>query len=282
MLDSHGNQFQLSPVLYDVFQGRASSGGKRVAVFADMAGDLQMRAAQAGAPLSVFVELQGERRLRLRVFTPTKEKGDSDSASIAACQWYQDQGHETDTLELISGRLDAAGPIVNAQLCGEDWLLEQGHVQVQACPVPAFAGAKAAYLAQTERPNLMLEVADLAALDAFVPGAETIIELNRQTETTGLVLYTLDRPSDGPQRRADVSFRAFGPLKGFLEDAASSNMFACLTGVLIHRQQIPEGELMIRGAQRKPGAPSLLGAQFGAADDLIWVGGTAVQGKASC
>ncbi|MEW6421495.1 MAG: PhzF family phenazine biosynthesis protein, partial [Deinococcota bacterium] len=77
---------------------------------------------------------------------------------------------------------------------------------------------------------------------------------------------------------AEVSFRAFGPLKGFLEDAASSNMFACLVGVLGAEGRLPSDTNMLRGAQRMPGTPSRLTAQFtvgadGVAD--VWVGGRA-------
>lgn len=270
MSDRENPQNLKAATLYDVFKGRMPFGGKRVAVYPDAAGDLQARAAAAGAPLSVFTERLDHSALRLRVFTPTKEKGESDSASIAACQWYQDQGDASDVLEL-----EAGGQRVLAQLCGNEWLLEQGHVTVLRGPATPFAGAVAAHIAQTQRPNLLLEVPTLAALDDFRPDAQAISELGRQTDTTGLVLYTFDIPTDGPQRLADVSFRAFGPLKGFLEDAASSNMFACLTGVLIQRQKVPADELMIRGAQRKPGSPSVLAAQFGTLNDPIWVGGAA-------
>lgn len=245
-----------------------------MAVFPDASGDLQGRAATAGAPLSVFLEGVDETAVKLRVFTPGKEKGESDSASIAALHYVQEQGMATDLIEVQTGE-----SLTTAQECGGEWLLNQGLVTVSdlqldlKVALPGFTGV--AHVASTARPNLVLEVSTLAALDSFQPDAEAISELNRQTNTTGLILYTRNAPTEGTQRRADVSYRCFGPLKGFLEDAASSNMFACLTGVLLRRGLLPTTESLVRGAQRKPGAPASLTAQYLSLQQPLWVGGKA-------
>lgn len=260
-----------NPTVYDVFAMRDLPGGKRVAVFADAAGDLQARAAETGTPLSVFVEQASAAGLGLRVFTPTREKGESDSASIAALAHFQAQ--LADVVEVRTGATSTP-----AQLCGSEWLLQQGIVQVQQIEADLSAlglSRQQIHTAATARPNLIAEVENLAALDSFQADAEAISSVNSATDTTGLILYTRQAPAEGPQRRADVCFRAFGPLKGFLEDAASSNMLACLTGVLAARQLLPADTNLIRAAQRMPGQFALLTAQFGASHEAIWVGGKA-------
>lgn len=262
----------IAPALYRVLSPPRSEGGKAVAVFADAAGDLQARAAAAGAPLSVFVEAVDVGGVSLRVFTPTQEKGSSDSGALAALAFLQARSELLDVVEVQMG-----GEIMPAQLCGGEWLLRQGDVGVTEVPAldlsPLGLGVRSVQIASASRPNLVIEVADLGALEAFSPDAEGIAAVNRATGTTGLVLYTPGGPD-----RAEVSFRAFGPLKGFLEDGASSNMFACLVGVLGAQGRLPTDLKMLRGAQRMPGAPARLTAQFtpaanGAAD--VWVGGRA-------
>lgn len=270
------------PHIFDVFPPRGQPGGKRVAVFdgspADPTEQLQARSAAAGVPLSVFVQAAAPGAVHLRVFTPTREKGESDSASIAALNWAQDS-LGADFAEVTTGMVSTP-----AQLCGGEWLLQQGVVDVQEVEVDVsslrLAEVGAIHTASTARPNLVMELPTLEALDAFHADADTISSVNTSTGTTGLVLYTIHAPAQGPQRRADVSFRCFGPLKGFLEDAASSNMFACLTGVLNARGQLdPEGSL-IRGAQRRPGQPATLTAQYGTVQEAVWVGGQAVRAGA--
>lgn len=256
---------------YRVLSPPGSEGGKSVAVCPDASGDLQTLAGGSGAPLSVFVESADVSGVSLRVFTPTKEKGDSDSGALAALAFLQPQGVLLDVVDVTMG-----GEILPAQLCGGEWLLRQGDVtarEVEADLSPLGLTGGTAWVASAGRPNLVVEVEDAAALEGFMPDADAISVLNRATDTTGLVLFTLGGPN-----RADVSFRAFGPLKGFVEDGASSNMFACLVGVLGALGRLPTTTNMIRGAQRMPGAPSRLTAQFtpaqgGAAD--VWVGGRA-------
>ncbi|GAA5435801.1 PhzF family phenazine biosynthesis protein [Deinococcus aquaticus] len=268
------------PDLRRVFAAPDGSGGKQVAVFLE-GGDAQARAAASGAPLSVFVQAADPTGLRLCVFTPTREKGSSDSAAIAALSAVQGSAGLLDVLEVTQGDPEAGGEVQMAQLCGGEWLLRQGVVTVQAVTADlsvlelsvlglSGSGLSPAWVAGTGRPNLVAEVADLGALDAFVPDDAAVSGVNRATGTTGLILFCMGGPA-----RADVSFRAFGPLKGFTEDAASSNMLACLTGVLGHLGRLPADSTLIRAAQRRPGQPARLSAQYAPADGgtEVWVGG---------
>ncbi|ULH16765.1 PhzF family phenazine biosynthesis protein [Deinococcus sp. KNUC1210] len=257
---------------YRVYAAPHTEGGKLVSVFPAAQGDLQAQAASAGTPLSVFIEQVNEQGAQLRVFTPTRDKGESDSAAIAALHHLFAAGQIADVTDV-----QMAGQTYPAQLCGGEWLLRQGDVSVSDAPHAEFGALgftpDAVQIASTGRPNLAVQLPDLASLQALTPDAEVIRQLGQATGTTGLILYTREAP------RADVSFRAFGPLKGFYEDAASSNMFACLVGALSVRGLLPEHEPLVRGLQHMPGLPSRLTAQYlpqpGGASDL-WIGGSAV------
>ncbi|QFP76386.1 PhzF family phenazine biosynthesis protein [Deinococcus sp. AJ005] len=252
----------------------AGEGGKLVAVFPDSEGNLQARAAKAGAPLSVFVQSASLSEVALRVFTPVKERGSSDSAALAALTMLR-----TELLDVAEVQM--GDEMLPAQLCGGEWLLRQGVPDVTAIEAdlsPIGLGARRVWISSLGRPNLVAEVPDLAALDTFTPNAEAISALNRATGTTGLVLLTADGP-----RRADLSFRAFGPLKGFLEDAASSNMLACAVGVLGASNRLPTDTNLLRAAQRMPGQPARLSVQFGEVGTgvEVWVGGAATPHRQS-
>lgn len=261
---------------YRVFAPPSQQGGKLVAVEPAAGADALARAQDSGAPLTSFVESTEPGRVRLSLFTPTRQKGSSDSGAIAALAALQ--GQLPDALDIEMG-----GETLAAQLCGGEWLLLQG--DAPARPVEVQLGALGldgcpAWVTDAGRPNLAVELPGLEALTAFTPHEEAIAAVNRATGTTGLLLFV---PGGAPalgMARADVSFRAFGPLKGFLEDAASSNMFASLCGVLSVAGLLPEGADQIRGAQLMPGSPARLTAQFTPAPGGalgVWVGGNAVR-----
>ncbi|WP_420596159.1 PhzF family phenazine biosynthesis protein [Deinococcus sp.] len=261
----------LVPTLYRIYAAPRTEGGKLVSVFPTAEGDWQAQAKKAGTPLSVFIERLDDHGAHLRVFTPTRDKGDSDSAAIAALSDLQTAGQIADVSSVWM-----KGEEYPAQLCGGEWLLKQGDVSVLDTPEADFGPLaiqpQHVQIATTGRPNLLADMPSLNALTDFQPDVDTIRQLGRETNTTGLILYTLDT------ERADVAFRAFGPLKGFTEDAASSNMFACLVGALSVLGALPENEPLVRGLQMMPGVPSRLSAQYapqpGGASD-VWVGGAA-------
>ncbi|WP_425146833.1 PhzF family phenazine biosynthesis protein [Deinococcus sp.] len=261
----------MTPLPYRVYAAPRTKGGKLVSVFPSADSDLQALAAAAGTPLSVFVQYFNVEDVVLKVFTPEREKGESDSAAIAALHFMFSAGQVIDVTNVHMNGQEYA-----AQLCGGEWLLKQGDVSVWDAPGADFSilgfTPEHVQIASTGRPNLLLEVANLATLKNLTPDSEQIKHLNHASGTTGLILYTLEAP------RADVSFRAFGPLKGFYEDAASSNMFACLVGALSVRGLLPPNEPLVRGLQWMPGLPSRLTAQYlpqpGSISD-VWVGGNA-------
>jgi len=265
------------PARYRVLSPARVPGGKPVAVFPDASGDLQARAAAAGTPLSVFVQRADVSDVVLRVFTPEREKGDSDSGALAALEYLSGRSDLLDVADVQMGSESTP-----AQLCGGEWLLRQGDPEVRETDVAGLTErlnvgtVGAAHTAGISRPNLAVELGSLDALQSAAPDPEAVRALGIATDTTGLLLYVQGGvPELG---HAAVSFRAFGPLRGFTEDAASSNMFACLVGVLGARGLLPEDTNLLRGLQLKPGQPARLSAQFevrpgGAVG--VWVGGSA-------
>ena len=137
--------------------------------------------------------------------------------------------------------------------------------------------ACAVHAARIARPNLAVELDSLEVLQNIFPDTEAVRALGLATDTSGLLLYVQGGvPELG---YAIISFRAFGPLRGFEEDAASSNMFACLVGVLGARGLLPDQAGLLRGLQLMPGRPARLTAQYVARSDGasdLWVGGSAV------
>lgn len=265
----------LSPISYRVYAAPRTEGGKLVSVFANaqntLPPDFQLHAEQAGTPLSVFVQYINGEDIVLRVFTPTREKANSDSGALAALACLFERGEIPDVISVHMESQDYP-----AQLCGSEWLLRQGDVSVSAAPEVDLSALNLkpehVQIASTGRPNLVLAVPTLDVLTSLQPDLEVIRQLGRATGTTGLIVYTSEA------ERAEVSFRAFGPLRGFDEDAASSNMFACLVGALSVRGALPRDEPLVRGLQRMPGLPSRLSAQYlpqpsGASE--VWVGGAA-------
>ncbi|GGJ74168.1 PhzF family phenazine biosynthesis protein [Deinococcus aquiradiocola] len=264
------------PAPYRVLSPARVPGGKTVTVFPDVHGDLQARAAAAGTPLSVFVQHVNVSDVVLRVFTPDREKGDSDSGALAALSWLFGRQEIGDLTDVTMG-----GDTTPAQMCGGEWLLRQGDPQVQPQDVPDLAhllglqAAGPAHVARIARPNLAVALPGLPDLQRAAPHPDAVRQLGEATGTTGLILYVPGGAAD--LGRADVSFRAFGPLRGFTEDAASSNMLACLVGVLGARGLLPEGNLLT-AHQLRPGQPARLQAQYVATPDGaegVWVGGTA-------
>ncbi|WP_424951456.1 PhzF family phenazine biosynthesis protein [Deinococcus sp.] len=266
------------PALYRVLSPARVPGGKLVAVFPDASGDLQARAASIRTPLSVFIQYFNVSDVVLRVFTPTREKGESDSGALAALSWLFGRGEIADLADIHMN-----GEVVPAQLCGGEWLLRQGDVTAQEAPAEGAAErlgleqVGAVHTARISRPTLAVELGGLEELQAVASDPEAVKAVGLTTDTTGLLLYV---PGGVPELgHAAVSFRAFGPLRGWGEDAASSNMFACLVGVLGARGLLPEEAGLLRGLQLKPGQPARLSAQFvaqpsGASD--VWVGGSAL------
>lgn len=275
----------MSPaILHRVFPAPSTEGGKVVAVYPEAqkldAAQMQRLAAGSGAPLSLFVTGLELGQVTLRAFTPTREKGESDSGAVAALSWLYRAGLIPDVTDVLMQDLQSA------QLCGGEWLLRQGDAEAKTLELRPLEVARTLGLgaralapfpvtqASAGRPNLVLPLRDHASLDAAVPDLNAISELNRETGTLGLIAFTT------PGRRGEhADFRAFGPLKGFGEDNASSNTYASLLAALSLLELLPPDEPLIQVSQGEAtGRPSRLTAQAlldGPEAREVWVGGRA-------
>ncbi|MFC4453266.1 PhzF family phenazine biosynthesis isomerase [Deinococcus sonorensis] len=274
--------------LYRVYAQPGTEGGKLIALHpgAERLDDLEMQAmaATSGAPVSMFVTDLNDSGISLRAFTPEREKGESDSGALAALAWLFGQGRIADVSSVWM-----KGQEFPAQLCGGEWMLRQGDATAEVLATTPSADALAyavgltpdqldtalpVLIASAGRPNLLLAVQDGEALDAIHPDREAIAALGHATGTTGLLAYTTRAA-----RGLHADFRYFAPLKGFLEDNASSNTYASLVAGLSLLGHVSAQDTLIRASQgRATGRPSRLSAQAdlnGATARSVWVGGPA-------
>jgi PhzF family phenazine biosynthesis protein len=224
------------------------------------------------------------------VFTPNKDKGESDSSALAA-------------LEHLSLRLESEVTVhmsetMQAKRILDTWYLLQGDARAYAVDVAAIETSAPIALdiapndaslefpiaaATISRPNLIVPVKSAEILDGIQPNLEAISKINEQTETRGLIAVfinseALKHPGSNPPRSsAWVDFRYFAPLKNITEDNAASNTFATLVGYMAFVGLLPDGDSSIRAAQGyKMGLPSELFALCSSREaraDAVWVGG---------
>jgi PhzF family phenazine biosynthesis protein len=279
---------------YTVFAANSSEGaGKRVAVIES--GELkdhefQKLARESSEPLTVFITNSSKTGIRLRVFTPSKDKGESDSGALAALEHL--------SLNLESEVNVMMTETMQAKRILDTWYLLQGDARAYRddvaavdtyAPIALDLSPNDASLefpiasATISRPNLIVPVKSFEILDSINPNLEAIAKINEQTNTRGLIAVfinpeALKHPGSNPPRSsAWVDFRYFAPLKNISEDNASSNTFATLVGYMAFVGLLPEGEYSVRAAQGyKMGLPSEL---FAFCDSLetranaVWVGG---------
>jgi PhzF family phenazine biosynthesis protein len=279
---------------YTVFAATSSpTAGKRVAVIES--GELenhefQKLARESNEPLTVFITAFSATEVFLRVFTPKKDKGESDSGALAA-------------LEHLNLKLESKVKVVMSETMQtkrilDTWYLLQGDARAYAVDVPAIETYAPIALdvapndvtlefpiaaASISRPNLIVPVQSSEMLDSINPDLEAITKINESTNTRGLIAVfinpdALKHPGSNPPRSsAWVDFRYFAPLKNITEDNASSNTFATLVGYMAFVGLLSDGQCSVRAAQgHKMGQPSELFAICESTDsraDAVWVGG---------
>jgi PhzF family phenazine biosynthesis protein len=267
---------------YRVFAANAS-GGKNITVYLDGAGldhEAMLTLAQ-NRPLTVFVRPSEQAVAQLHCYTPKGHKAESDSAAIAALAALGATTH---------GLLAWADQSTVAWRAGKtpgQYLLLQGDPLVTTSQIERAAVAAALGLDEDDlhedlpvligslgRPNLIVPLKGALWLDAIESDGDKISLINRQSHSSGLVAFTF--PGRGG---AFIDARAFGPLRGFLEDAASSNMLACLAGYLAHARFFDAGVHEFLAAQGYAlGKASRLALKCTVTGDVasqVWVGGTA-------
>jgi PhzF family phenazine biosynthesis protein len=279
---------------YTIFAANSSpNAGKRVAVIES--GQLenheyQKLARASSEPLTVFITASSATEVSLRLFTPSKDKGESDSGALAALEHLR--------LKLESKVSVHMSETMQAKRILDTWYLLQGDARGYAVEVAAIETYAPIALdiapndaslelpiasATISRPNLIVPVKSAEILDSITPDFEAITKINESTDTRGLIAVfmnpeALKYPGANPPRSsAWVDFRYFAPLKNISEDNASSNTFATLVGYMAFVRLLPAGECSVRAAQGyKMGSPSELFALCTNTDsraDAVWVGG---------
>ena len=278
---------EVKPALYTAFlEPTAPHGGKKVAVFEDVSAlesnEMQILAASSGAPLSVFIVQNEAGVLELRVFTPTQEKGESDSGTLAALHHLHTQGEflEQVTVKMSKDTLEARW--------GQNmWWLEQGKPSVKllgASELETLYGALGLDpgisrnivntfmplgLVRAARPKLVIALSRLRSLELLEPNYGLLSKLCRPHGAGGAIALALEG-----ERLAQRYFMV-GEQK---EDNAGANTAACSAAYLLAYEDSRKLHPVIERRTRfeiaqgvAMGRPSRL--FVGVLERSLWVGG---------
>jgi len=222
----------------------------------------QAVAAEVGASETAFLHPEGD-GWRLRWWTPTTEVDLCGHATLAAAHVLIGEGMApaTDRLRFHtrSGRLTATH-----DTSGRLWL-ELPSWPVSEHPAPdglaaLLGGVKGRYLGRTTvaQANDLVEVADVAALDAVDPDLEAVAALG----AGGLIVTS-------PGERTEAAMRYFAPALGVAEDPVTGS--AACTVAPLWADRLGRPELVIEQRSQRGGQ---LWTRVAA--DLVEVGGHAV------
>jgi len=278
---------EFTPTLYTAFlEPSAPHGGKKVAVFEDVSAltdaEMQTLAHSSGAPLSVFIVQNEAAVLELRVFTPTQEKGESDSGALAALHHLHTQG---EFLEQVTVKMSK--DTLEARWSQDMWWLEQGKPSVKLLkhsePETLYGALGLdpgisrnivnTYLplglVRAARPKLVIALSRLRSLELLEPNYGLLSKLCRPHGAGGVIALALEG-----ERLAQRYFMV-GEQK---EDHAGANTAACSAAYLLSyddsrklhpiiqrrtRFEIEQGKAM--------GKPSRLYVEM--LERRLWVGG---------
>ncbi len=229
------------PTLYTAFlEPKQPHGGKQIAVFdssrALTDAEMQELASSSGAPLSVFIVQYTAQTLELRCFTPSKEKGESDSGALAALHHLHARGYlsEKVTVKMPKDTLEARFDGM--------WWLEQGkpHVKLLKLSEPeTLYGALGLEkgrsreivntyvplgLVRTARPKLVVMLSRLRSLEMLEPNYSLLSKLCRPHGAGGLIALALE---------GDRLAQRYFMLGEGKEDNAGANTAACSAAYLL-------------------------------------------------
>ena len=205
-------------------------GGKRFALLEEAGlelSDVQGVARGSGAPITVFVGERSGLSVHVRFLNASgKEKPESDSGALvvaqhigSGCRVVAPGGWLEVTLEHeLCWTAQGDHHIVPLETTESDWL---GALGLEARNLEPMYNILAA--GNLEKQNVIVPVR-FDALDAVKPDLERVAELNRQTNTNGLIVACFDSP------RANLDYRFFALAKGIQEDNAGSFTLASLCG----------------------------------------------------
>jgi len=233
---------EVKPTLYTAFlEPKQPYGGKRIAVFeaSRARSNLEMQdlAASSSAPLSVFVVQCEGSALELRIFTPTQEKGESDSGSLAALHHLHSRGQlsEQVTVKMSKDTLEA-------RWSRDMWWLEQGKPSVKLLKVSEPETLYGALgldpgisrnivntymplgLVRAARPKLVIALSRLRSLELLEPNYGLLSKLCRPHGAGGVVALAMER---------ELLAQRYFMVGEQKEDHAGANTAACSAAYLL-------------------------------------------------
>ena len=230
---------------YTVFAA-APGGGKHIAVCEETnlsTNEMQTIARASGAPLTAFVLGEENGNVKIKFFTPTKEKLESDSGALVVAEHRWRKG----LLEVFM-IADMNGDILRVSGVGHGgrWFSEQGDTTIDPLELPEVQileslGLNAADLhtdfkigsAGSSKININVPVKNSSVLDNLKPNLDAIKRLNLETKTNGVIVFAPDI-----SRGADFDLRFFAPAKGIIEDNAGSFTLASFCGYVTAFQKL--------------------------------------------
>lgn len=256
---------------YSVFAA-APGGGKQFAIVEGVTDPAEMQriAASSGQPLTGFILNADSGLAEVRFFSPTKEKGSSDSGALVV-------GEHLRRSEAIQDRLivEAGGERLEVFARENLWWSKQEDTAIKAVSVPKSALIAALGLSAEQTDEelilctgdskvnvivpLLSEEHGVKTLGGLTPDFSSLASICRDAGINGVVVFA--GPENSRARNyVDVWLRFFAPAKGLMEDNAGSYTVASLCGYLAEAWEMSDDFLAHQGSSM--GKPSKLYVEF--------------------
>ena len=279
--------------IVDAFTDRIFGGNPAGVVWipdgADFPDDETMRktAAELRYSETAFLKELGDKKYHIRYFTPAAEVDLCGHATVATFYTLFASGciaaGDLCDFKTLAGDLQAlvteSGVLMDMGEAKTFGLIDDADKMAQLCKVMGAQSCEIAFAGQTLTPeivstglaDIMMPVADLAALNALAPDMKALSDLSKAYEVTGVHAFTMSE-EDG------VHCRNFAPLYDIDEEAATGTSNGALTYYLYKRGlvQADADNLFIQGEAMD--RPSKISSRLSLREDgsvLIRVGGSA-------
>ncbi len=221
---------------------------------------MQAIAKEIGFPETAFVELSSGPDFRIRFFTPTNEVDMCGHATIATWSLLHRQGIVsigTHHQEIRASRL-----AIEIKKDGSVWMKTPSPILDETLTWDKIAhtlnneiphSGMTPQIISTGLRDILVHVPDLATLNSLAVKHDRLSQLNRETNTIALHVFTTENTGDGYTAHT----RNFAPLYGIPEEAATGSSNASLACYLLENDLIPRTKNILRFAQGdKMGSPS--------------------------
>lgn len=256
---------------YSVFAA-ALGGGKQFAIVEDVTDPAEMQriAAQSGEPLTGFIVNKDADGVEVRFFSPTKEKGSSDSGALVIAEHLSRSGYIEDYVFVLMPGEELKISYIHGLWWREPETTKRLEPNFQPEALFRALELEASQVldwgtAGDKKVNAVLQVRDLEYLNSCKPDLEALKAFQTQHGLNGAIIFC---------QTEQTHLRFFSPAKNIPEDNAGSYTVVSLCGFLAPdlsgavQLELRQGDAM--------GKPSRLFAEFHAVDGVahsVWVGG---------